>query len=73
MVAKQPQPPGEVRVVGGDRAAFARGHVFDRMKTEGVEQGQRADRPAAIAAAEGVAGVVDQGQAVLAGDRPKAS
>ena len=39
------------------------------MKTEGVEQGQRADRPAAIAAADGVAGVVDQGQAVLARDR----
>ena len=60
---------GQRRVVGGDRPALARGDVLDRMETEGVQHGQRADGPALVAAADRVAGVGDQRQAVPVGDR----
>ncbi len=73
MVAHESHFPDDFRVIGRDRAAFARRDGFYRMEAERADVGEGARHPAIARGAEGVAGIGNQPDppACSSDDRPK--
>ena len=69
LVGERAQLPGERGVVGRDHAALARRHLLVRVEGEDRGVARAADAAAAVLAADGLAGVLDDREAVLLGDR----
>ena len=64
MIAKPAHGVGSLEAGAANHAALASGHGFHRMQTENIKIGQRAHRPALVSAAERMAGIGDQRQAM---------
>src|SRR5271166_2869677 len=58
---------GQARIIGGDHAPFGGGDHLARMQAEDTDVGQRPDRTAVAAAAEGAGGIIQHVQPVPAG------
>jgi hypothetical protein len=68
VVDEPPRRVGDVRAVGGDHPALARGHVLRRVKREGAHVADGADWRALERRAVGLRRVLDEGYVVGVGD-----
>src|SRR5438445_1371829 len=71
VVAQRPRQVSDVVAVRGERAALAVGaEVLGGVEAEGGRLAEAAHAPPAVARAVGLAGLLDDGDAVARGDRP---
>ena len=66
-VSDGPSDPGQLLVVGNDRAPFSRGDVVRRIKAQSAQVTKAAQLLALEAGAQGVAGILDDEEAPFFG------